>query len=464
MSAIRDICFAISDWLWGIPILFILVGGGIFLTIATKAFHLVKPGMVWRNTLGTLFDKEEQKKRRAAGVSPVQTFFSALGCTVGTGNIVGVGAAIAVGGPGALFWMWICGLLAMAIKYSEVALSIKYREKQKEGDGYLAGPHMYIKKGLNSNFLAVLFTVLMLFESTLVCSLHSSSMIEQGSVLGIPPIVTLIVTCLILAFVVFDGLKGLVKVSDAIVPFMSVLYILCCLIVIFANIGNIGVAFGLIFKGAFSGTAAIGGFLGATFAIAVRQGLSRGVFSNDAGLGASAMLMAQAEDHKHAAEAGSWAIMETFIDTIVICTLTGLVIIISGNWLVADDGSGLARMAIQGVLGKAGAWICSISLILFAFSTLTASMHSNRVAIENITNSKVWGMIAEAACIVTCIFGFFMDITEALCWADFANVLVLTVNVFCMLFLYKDLRGITDEYFFHPTDKIKALQRQKKSK
>lgn len=147
--------------------------------------------------------------------------------------------------------------------------------------------------------------------------------------------------------------------------------------------GFIGEAFALIFKGAFSGTAAAGGFLGATFAIAVRQGLSRGVFSNDAGLGASAMLMAQAEDHKHAAEAGSWAIMETFIDTIVICTLT-------------------------------------------------ASMHSNRVAIENITNSKAWGMIAEAACIVTCIFGYFMD--------------------------------ITDEYFFHPTDQIKAIQRQKKSK
>ncbi len=459
-----EVCSAVCDWLWGTPILIVLVGGGIVLMIISRAFQFTKAGTVWRNTIGTLFDKEEQAKRKAKGISPLQAFFASLGCTVGTGNIVGVGAAIAVGGPGALFWMWICGILAMGIKYSEVLLSLKYREKNSADEGYRAGGYAYIKNGLHNKPLAIIFTILFMICNVVICLVHTSSMCTSAETLGVPTLVTTLVTVVLLVVIALGGMRGLVRVTDVIVPFMSVLYILATLIIIVLNAGKLPECFRLIFQGAFSGTAALGGFTGATFATVLSTGLARGVFSNDAGLGATAFLMSQAEDVKHPAEVASWSVVETFVDTLLICTLSGLVIILTGNWTVADDGSGLARMAMEGTFGVVGKVIICVSLMLFAFSTMIAILECNRTAAECLYKKKWFGIAFEMLAVLFVIISLFVNLDAAFMYTDLANVIVLIINVIVMICLGKDIRKSTDEWFFHPTDAIKKLQIQKKAK
>ena len=235
--AIWNAVSAFTDWMWGNPLLILLVGGGIILAFIINFIQIRKFGFIWRNTIGTIFNKEEQARKKAQGVSPLQVLIAAVGATVGTGNIVGVSSAIAIGGPGALFWMFICGFIAMGIKYSEVTLGVEYREKLSNGQ-YRGGPFMDILKGLGWKPVAYIFGICSMVCMAMICCVHGSSMTSNAASIGIPPIVTLVFAVIFMLVVCFGGMKALCKISDVLVPVMSILYILAGLIVILINIGS----------------------------------------------------------------------------------------------------------------------------------------------------------------------------------------------------------------------------------
>lgn len=433
----------ITAWLWGLPLLILLIAGGLSLTIILGGIQFKKLGFIFKHTLGEALNKD--KKEYNGEISPLQGMIAALSATVGTGNIVGVGAAIAVGGPGALFWIWVSGFLAMAIKFSEVTMSCKFRKKI--GDGYKGGPYMYIRDGLNSKFFATFFSIMMLICMTVICGLHSSSITSNLKVLGVPSYASAIVMIVFLALIIWGGMKSLVKITDKMVPIMSFLYVAIALIVIIKNIGNAGEVFASIFKGAFSGTAAAGGFAGATLMHTVRFGLARGVFSNDAGLGLSASVQAQVENIGHPAKQGMWAIVETFIDTIVLCTLSGLVVLFTGVWQTGGDGSTYAVTAFGNQIGHIGTILGILCLFLFGLSSLITDAQGAKIQAVNMFNSPKIGTAFQMAIIVLVIFGSMTDISKTFMFVDFSNAIILLINVSSLLLLHKVLRKTTKEWF-----------------
>lgn len=456
LHTIYDFINAVVGWVWGIPILILLVGGGIVLTLMIGGAQFRHFGFIMKNTVGTLFDKEEQKRKKAAGVSPFQAVTVALGSTIGTGNIAGVGAAIAVGGPGALFWMWICGIVAMAIKFSEVTMSVRYRQKNPHGEGYLAGPFMYMRDGLKCKPLAYAFTTLSLLTLSTIGGVHSGAIADNLESVGIPRIATCIVVTAIVILVMVGGMKRLVKITDKMVPFMSAVYVLCAVIIVGANIGNIGTAFEEIFVGAFTGAAAVGGFAGAAVAATIRYGLARGVFSNDAGLGLQATIHAQAEAIDHPAQQGMWAVFETFFDTIVICSLTGFMIIFSGVWQTGEAGSTLSSLAFESVLGSAGRYLCLFCLVLFAISSIISNSQGLRIQATAATGSKVFVNALLTFFVVMVVAGCLNSMAEIFVLTDFGNGLVIFLNVPTLILLGGELRKLTREWFGNKGD-LKAI-------
>ena len=402
--SIYGLISAFTDWLWGIPILILLVTGGFILTLQIQGIQFTKIGFILKNTVGTLFDKELQRQKKAAGISPVQALTAALGATVGTGNIVGVGVAIATGGPGALFWMWVCGFLAMAIKYSEVTMSIKYRHREADGS-YRGGPFMYMRDGLHCMPLAVAFGIMMLVCLCTICLVHGSAISSNLASLNVPNFVSCIIMVIFMAVVLFGGMKGLVAISDWLVPLMSIMYL----------------------------------------ATAVRNGLARGVFSNDAGLGLSASLQAQAEAIDHPAQQGMWAIVETFIDTIIISSMTGFAILFSGVWQSGAGGATLAASALGSVLGEVGRIGCVICLVMFGLSSLISDLQGVLVQSVAMFDSRLIGRGFQALIIVAVIYGSFANISKAFMFADFGNGIVLLLNVPALILLGKgDLKAIEE--------------------
>ncbi len=443
---------AVVAWIWGIPILILLVGGGIILTIVIGGIQFRYFGFIMKNTVGTLFDKEEQDRKKAAGVSPFQAVTAALGSTIGTGNIAGVGSAIAVGGPGALFWMWICGIVAMAVKFAEVTMSVRYRQKNPYGEGYLAGPFMYIRDGLKCKPLAYAFTILSLMTLSTIGGVHSGAISDNLFAVGVPRIATCVVLTIIVILVMLGGMKRLTKITDKMVPVMSAIYVICAVIIVGANIGSFGVALREIFVGAFSGRAAIGGFAGAAVAATIRQGLARGVFSNDAGLGLQATIHAQAAAIDHPAQQGMWAVFETFFDTIVICSLTGFMVIFSGVWQSGETGATLSSLAFDSVFGIAGRYLCLFCLVLFAVSSIISNSQGLRIQATAATNSKGFVNVLLVFFILMVVAGSMNSMTDIFVLTDFGNGLVIFLNVPSLILLSGELRGLTREWFDHRGD------------
>lgn len=461
---IYDLISAFTDWIWGVPLLIILVGGGIILTVIIGGVQFRHLGIVWKSTIATLFDKELQAKKKAAGVSPFQALTAALGATVGTGNIVGVGAAIAIGGPGALFWMWVCGFVAMGIKYAEVTLSISYRIRDEKGD-YRGGPFMYMRDGLGSKAVALIFGVAMIITLSFICSVHSSSISSNLASIGVSKYLSCAIMVAFMVAIILGGMKSLVAISEKLVPFMSAVYILCCLIIILANIGNIGTVFGEIFKGAFTGWSAVGGFTGATLATTIRWGLARGVYSNDAGLGLSSSVQAQAAAIDHPAQQGSWAIVETFIDTIIICSMTGFAILFTGVWTQEGEAATLASRAFGSLLGTTGQVLCVVALVLFGITSLITDLQGARLQTIAMFDSDKLGRIFQILVVIMVIVGSMTDISKTFVIADFGNAIVLLLNIPTMIFLGKKLRMVTDEWFNNKGDLsvIQAIPEEEKA-
>ncbi|MDO4491310.1 MAG: sodium:alanine symporter family protein [Lachnospiraceae bacterium] len=378
---IESINNAVNNFIWGVPAMICIIGVGLYLTVRTRCVQVRKFGYAMKTTLGRIFDKKEASD---GAMSPFQAVCTALAGTVGTGNIAGVAGAIAIGGPGAVFWMWCSAFLGMCTKFAEVTLAVHYREKNAEGD-YVGGPMYYIKNGLGKKWqwLAVLYSVfgvLTVFGTgnatqvnTIVASidaaLRSFNVVEESS-FGTINLVIGIVICILVGLVLLGGIKRIGRVTEKLVPFMAVLYIILGLGVVVLHAGNIGPVFASIFSGAFSPKAVTGGVVGTMF-MSMKKGVSRGIFSNEAGLGTGSIAHACA-DTQDPIKQGMFGIFEVFTDTIVICTLTALVILCSGVGVEYGVAAG-AELTISGFVSTYGSWVSiftTVAMSCFAFSTI----------------------------------------------------------------------------------------------
>ncbi len=430
---------------WGVPMLVLMMGCGIYLTIVTRGNVFRRFGVVMRYTLLTIFKRKQVADQGA--ITPFQAVSTALAATVGTGNIVGVAVAIQTGGPGAIFWMLVAALLGMATKYAEVTLSVAYRIRN--ADGQLAGgPMYYITRGMGKKWLAYLFCVF-----AAAASFGIGNMVQANSLsgnvqasFGIAPWITGIVVAVLAGLVLIGGIKRISKVAEILVPFMAAFYIIGALVVLAINITEIPAAIALIGKHAFTGSAASGGFLGATIMYAVRIGVARGVFTNEAGLGSAPIAHASAETD-HPARQGLWGAFEVFFDTIIMCSITALVILTSGLWNAEPmiEGSALSQEAFSQAF-SGGGYIVTIGLVLFAFATIIAWYYYGARCMEFIagqTGVKVYRLLYIAAIFIGSVLKI------AIVWeiADLLNGLMAIPNLIALIVLSSVIKKLSEDFF-----------------
>ena len=359
-----------NDWVngivWGPPMLVLLMGTGILLLFVTGGVQFRHIGTALGEVLGKLRDRTAG----AGNVTPFQAVATALASTVGVGNIAGVATAITIGGPGALFWLWVSGLLGMGTKYAEIVIAMHYRER--DARGVMRGGAMYTLKARGLGWLGGVFALLTALAAFGIGNMVQANSVAQSlqTTFGVSTSVVGIALVVVSAAVILGGIKRIAGFAEILVPFMAVLYLVGGIVLLAMHADRIPGAFGLVFDGAFNGTAAAGGFTGATIMMAMRYGIARGLFSNEAGLGSAPMVHAAAETD-HPVRQGLYGIFEVLVDTILICTTTGLVVLVSGDWQGGATGAALSAQAFSsGLPGTWGGIIVTTGLVLFAFSTL----------------------------------------------------------------------------------------------
>ena len=365
MEQLNNFFAAASGYVWGVPLLILLVGTGILLTVRLRGIQVTMLGHALRETFA------RSRENEMGDISHFKALMIALAATIGTGNIIGVATAISVGGPGALFWMWVTAAVGMATKYGEGVLAVKYRVVDENGE-MAGGPMYYLERGLGQKWLGVLFA---LFGA--IASFGIGNMVQANAVsgnlkeaLGIDPLLTGVVLAVCTAAVIIGGVKKIGNVAAVMVPVMAVVYVLGCLAILVRFAGEVPGAFALVFHDAFTGTAATGGFVGATVMLAIQKGVSRGVFSNESGLGSAPIAAAAAKTNEPCQQA-LVSMTGTFIDTIIVCTMTGMVLIVTGAWNSGAEVAALTKSAFDiGLPGNAGGFIVSFGIIFFAYSTI----------------------------------------------------------------------------------------------
>ena len=456
MELIVKVNSFLNGIVWGWPCLILLVGTGVYYTIRCGWVQFKWFGYIMKNTIGKIFEKKEAGE---GAVTPFQAVCTALAATVGTGNIAGVTGAIALGGPGAVFWMWISALFGMCTKFAEVTLAIHFRERNDKGD-WVGGPMYYISKGLGKNWkwlgsLFALFGMLAAFGIGNMTQINSIVTSISGTINSFTPInvntANLIIGIIVAIFcgiVLIGGLKRIGQVTEKLVPFMAVIYILSALIIFFAHIGNIGNVLRSIFVGAFTPSAVVGGAAGITISAAVKRGVGRGVFSNEAGLG-SAPIAHAAADTDSAVRQGCFGVFEVFADTIVICTLTAFAVLMSGTPINFGQAAGadLTIAAFGTTFGRVGGIIISVGLTLFATSTILSwCLYGTRCAEFLFKTTK----IIKPYQVIFCLIIVLGAVTElSLVWdiADTLNGLMALPNLVGLLALSPIVIKLTREYF-----------------
>lgn len=445
LESIIKINQAVNGFIWGVPAMICIIGVGLLLSVRTRFIQVRKFGAALKNTIGKIFDKTQAKD---GSMSPFQAVCTALAGTVGTGNIAGVAGAIALGGPGAIFWMWCSAFLGMCTKFSEVTLAIHFREKNANGE-YVGGPMYYIKNGLSKkwHFLAVLyalFGVLTVFGTgnatqvnTIVSSIHSALHnlhIIDSTVDERANLIFGIFIAAFVAMVLLGGIQRIGQVSEKLVPFMAALYVILAIGVVILHINRVPAVFAMIFKSAFTPQAATGGIIGSMF-LSMKKGVSRGIFSNEAGLGTGSIAHACA-DTNNAVHQGMFGIFEVFMDTIVICTLTGLVILLGAPNIVYGQAAG-AELTISGFTATYGGWVSiftAVAMCCFAFSTIIGwGLYGSR-CIEFLGGEKLVRPFLVAYSFVSIIGA---TINLGLLWdiADTFNGLMAIPNLIALLVL-----------------------------
>ena len=436
--------------------------GGLYLTIRNRGIQFTRFGYAMKNTVGKMFQKQEAG---AGAVTPLQAVTTALAATVGTGNIVGTSQAIALGGYGAVFWLWLAALLGMMIKYSEVTLSIQYRERDAKGD-WVGGPMYYVKNGLSKHWqwVGILFCVFAAIASfgignmgqinKIVLNMKSAFFGGVTATVGGMSVVSLacgIVLMILAALIVIGGLQRIATVAERVVPFMAVLYIIGSLIVFFTHISSVGAMFAAIFRFAFGSKAVAGGAAGIAIQQAITQGCKRGVFSNEAGLGSSVMVHSSSNVKEPVAQ-GMWGIFEVFFDTFVVCTMTAIVVLSSGyidletGLAVAgvDDATLVAR-AFGNVFGPLGEKFVALAMLLFAFTTVLGWSQYGTKAVEYLFGEKAT-KIYKVIFVVMILSGAVM--TSSLAWdiSDTFNGLMMLPNLIGVVVLCPMVMKITKNY------------------
>ena len=382
---ILNILNLLSGYIWGIPLILLLLGTGIYLTFMLR-------GLQFTALIPALYlalVKKNDPNETEGDISHFQALMTALAATVGVGNIAGVATAIAVGGPGAIFWMWVTGLVGMATKYSEAILAVKYRKKDANG-AMIGGPMYYISDGLGLKWLGVLFAVFAAIAAFGIGNMVQSNSVSDAvnTAFGVSPWITGIVICIASGLVIIGGIKSIARVTSTVVPFMILFYILGAVLILIQNYEAIPHAIKLIFYHAFNPTAAAGGFLGATISQSIRMGVARGIFSNESGLGSSPIAAAAAKTSNPVRQA-LVSMTQTFIDTIVVCSFTGILIISSGFWDSGETGAALTAMAFEeGIPFGIGAEMLSICLAFFAFSTILGWSYYGEKAVQFLFREK----------------------------------------------------------------------------
>ena len=440
----------LSDQLWSTWVLVALIGTGIIVFFATKVIQR-KTGLAIKKTLRA-YSRSERAKEVDEGegdISAIQALTTALASTIGVGNIAGVGTAIAMGGPGAVFWMWVSAFFGMGTKYAEIVLSQTFREKDENGN-WRGGPMYVYKNGLNAKWAGYLFAISMVVVSLVSLNMMqvSSAATSLETTFKIPPIATAIVLTFFTWLVIFGGIKRLGRVTEIFVPIMAIIYLIGGLIVLIMNITEIPTAFALIFKSAFSGQAAVGGFAGATILQAARFGVARGLLSNEAGCGTAPMAHASAKV-KHPAEQGILGISQVFFDTFVVCTFTALVILVTGVWQTGESGITLASHAFSDNIGFIGEAVVSIGVALFAYSTLLSGSWYGETSATFVFGTKVIKPYRVLA-LILCFAGVFVGSDFVFLLTDVANGFAVLINVVIVLLMLKVVINKTNEYFSNP--------------
>lgn len=434
---------ALDAFVWGPPLLILLVGTGIYLTI--------RLGLLQVTRLPKAFQLIFTKDKGHGDVSSFAALCTALAATVGTGNIIGVATAIKVGGPGALFWMWMAAFFGMATKYAEGLLAIKYRTKDANG-AVAGGPMHYILLGMGEKWrpLAIFFAL----AGVLVALLGIGTFTQVNSITEsiqntaqINPAITALILSIFVGIAVFGGLKSISKVSTAVVPFMAIVYILGTLTVILFNIEKIPATLVLIFTSAFSPAAAVGGFAGASIRMAIQNGVARGVFSNESGLG-SAPIAAAAAKTNEPVEQGLISMTGTFIDTLIICTLTGLTILVTGVWSGDLNGVALTQSAFSTVFSYFGPSLLTIFHVLFAFTTILGWNYYGERCFEFLFGVRfIW--LYRVVFVVMVLLGGFIELDMVWIIADIVNALMALPNLIALLVLSPVVIAETKQYFKH---------------
>ncbi len=448
MTAIMNILTIIDDFVWGPPMLIILAGTGLFLTIRLGFPQFKHSGHGWKLIFSGLTRKDKSEDDEGE-ITPFQALTATLAATVGNGNIAGVATAIAAGGPGAVLWMWVIALVGMATKLCEATLGVKFRIKDK--DGALAGGSMYfIEKGLGQKWLGwifALFGALAAFGIGDMVQTNSMALVGN-SVFGIPQIITGIVLAVLLWLVVVGGIKRIGSVTEYLVPFMAFFYIVGALIVIIARIDMVPWALGQIFTGAFTGKAAVGGFAGATVAQAMRFGVARGIFSNEAGLGSGSIANAVART-KHPVRQGSIAMIDVMIDTLIICSMTALVILTTDSLGTGYTSTQLTAHAFGTVLGGIGGPIVALGSLLFGFSTIITWCYYGQQCSRFILGPSVVMPYAWLFVIVA-FLGSVVEVPFVWLLTDALNGAMAIPNLIGLLFLSGVMAEQVKEYFSNP--------------
>lgn len=448
MQAFADIIISFADWFWGLPVLIILSAVSLFLSFRLGFFQFCKFGYIMKSTLGKMFHKGTNGE---GTLSPFQALTSALACTVGAGNIVGVPIAIVMGGPGAVFWMWLMALLGMVLKYGEIVLAVKYRQQNERGE-YVGGPTYYMSKGMNAKWLASIFGFSLMIEVAISSMTQTNAMSSSAQAsLNIPPLFSGLAIMAVTAIVIIGGIKRLGEFTEKLVPLMAAIYVCSSLIIVVMNISQVPEMFKMIFQYAFTPMSAVGGFTGSAVAMSIRWGVARCFYSNEAGLGTAPIAHAAATTD-HPTRQGLWGVTEIFLDTIVICTCTAFVVLSTGVWKTdgaIDLGGGLATLAFQNSFGPVGGILLTICLILFVFSTLIVLIWYGEKQAEFLFGRKI-AVAYRVLCVLLIPFGAMGGAKYLWQFLDFSLAMILIPNVIAIVYLNKDIVACTKEFFNTP--------------
>ena len=438
MQPIESFLQQISDVIWGWPLIVLLVGTHIFLTFRLK--------FIQRYMFKAIKISFSRKSEGEGDISQFGALTTALAATIGTGNIVGVATAVAAGGPGAVLWMWLTGVFGIATKYGEAVLSLKYRITTKEG--LMAGGPMYVlERGMNARWLGLIFAALTAFAAfgigNMVQANSISSLMQET--FNVSPWVTGIIMTILIAIVILGGIKSIAKVCEKLVPFMAVFYVFGCLILLGMHYETIPETFKLIFKSAFAGQAVIGGFLGAGMKEAIRYGVARGLFSNESGMG-SAPIVAAAAQTKNAIRQALVSSTATFWDTVVVCAMTGLVLVNSGEWIHGYKGAALTKAAFSDI-PVVGPILLSIGLLTFVFSTILGWSYYGEKAAEYLLGTRAI-VPYRYLWVGAVMLGSVLSLPIVWTFADIANGLMAVPNLISLLVLNKVIISETKQFLW----------------